>query len=75
MQARLQRVRDRALNAAQPHNCPQLQAGPVAEDNDKGWSGYVVCADARDLANTVILVSPSLVDSRYIDDVDDCDNV
>eukprot|EP00873_Tetraselmis_striata_P002979 jgi/Tetstr1/423243/TSEL_001360.t1 len=40
------------------------------------WSGCVVSIDARDLANTAVLVSPSLsVDARYIDDIVGCDSV
>eukprot|EP00873_Tetraselmis_striata_P033561 jgi/Tetstr1/453825/TSEL_040776.t1 len=49
--------------------------GPVDEDDETVWSGCVVSVDARDLANTVVLVSPSLVDARHIDDIEGCDNV
>eukprot|EP00873_Tetraselmis_striata_P044829 jgi/Tetstr1/465093/TSEL_009821.t1 len=60
----------------QPNVTVPYCQGPVAEDDEMVWSGCVVSVNARDLAHTVVLVSPSLVaDARFIDDIEGCDNV
>eukprot|EP00193_Tetraselmis_chui_P005188 CAMPEP_0177767740 /NCGR_PEP_ID=MMETSP0491_2-20121128/9306_1 /TAXON_ID=63592 /ORGANISM="Tetraselmis chuii, Strain PLY429" /LENGTH=556 /DNA_ID=CAMNT_0019284415 /DNA_START=184 /DNA_END=1854 /DNA_ORIENTATION=+ len=48
-------------------------AGNEAESST--WAGCLVRINARHFAHTVVMVSPSIVPARYIDDIEGCDNV
>jgi hypothetical protein len=55
-----------------PYTRPQARVPFCQGGEGTGWAGCLVSVDARRMADTLVMVSPSLVPPRYIDKIRDC---